>query len=440
MDKKNENPALRDVREQYKNYPYPPRDPEEERTRLIRTTLGPLAVINHHCFGGRQDFQHGFHVLDAGSGTGDSIIHMAEQLRDTDAQLVYLDMSEQSMAIARARAEVRGLENIRYIQGSLLDVPQMGLEPFDLIISTGVLHHLVQPTDGLAALRAVLKDDGVMMLMLYARCGRTGIYQMQELMRMVNGDEEDPARKIANTRTILDALPETNWFRRSQEMFYDWKHAGDAGIYDLFLHSIDRAYSIQELHEFMESSGLHVTDFVPRTRAIFSTGGVRADSLLGDMLARLPDKDRQAAIELVCGTIIKHTFYAAPHWDTTARIDEPDMVPFFFPPNFVKYFRQQVNNTAPNSQLTINGPGGMVATVTVGNYTAAVVKHINGQRTLPEIVREVRRSRQNPRPSKDDVLAEFKRLQAQLGIWDLLLLRHASTPPEWMEMDPGASP
>lgn len=264
--------ALRTVQEQYETFPYPPRDPEDERTRMIRTNLSPLPVINHHCFGGKNDFRNGFRVLDAGGGTGDTTIYLAEQLRDTDAQLVYVDMSRDSMDIARARADLRGLKNIEFIQGSLLDLPEMGFDPFDLIVSTGVLHHLVEPTEGLAALRAVLKDDGAMLMMLYARYGRTGVYHIQELMRMINGDEQDPVRKIANTRAVLSALPETNWFKRSQDMIFDWQHAGDSGIYDLFLHSTDRAYSIPELHEFIESVGMHVITFGTRERAVLSPG------------------------------------------------------------------------------------------------------------------------------------------------------------------------
>ena len=431
-----QNPALRAVRDQYKNYPYPPRDPEEERTRLIKTYLGPLAVINHHCFGGRQDFQNGFRLLDAGGGTGDTIIHMAEQLRDTDAQLVYVDMSEQSMAIAKARAEVRGLENIRFINGSLLDLPKMGLEPFDYIVSTGVLHHLVEPTDGLAALRAVLKDDGAMSIMLYARYGRTGIYHIQELMRIINGDEKDPAKKIANTKAVLDLLPEPNWFKRSEAMFlHELRERGDAGVYDLFLHSIDRAYSIPEVYDFLESSDLHLIAFAPHERAIFSPGAAYDDSGLGAMLTDLSERERQAAVELVCGTIGNHRFYAAPRPDTAVGIDEADMIPFFFPPRFDTHFRQQIENSVPGVQLTIKS-GRMSVSVNVSDYTAAVVKHIDGQRTLPEIVRDVCSAQQTPSPSENDVLDEIKRLYAQLGLWDLLLLRHASSPPELMRMDP----
>jgi len=433
-----QNPALRAVQDQYKNYPYPMRDPQEERTRLITTMLGHLAVINHHCFGGRQDFQHGFRFLDAGGGTGDTIIHMAVQLRDTDAQLVYIDMSESSMAIAMARAELRGLENIQFIRGSLLDLPKMGLEPFDYIVSSGVLHHLVEPTDGLAALRAVLKDDGAMSIMLYARYGRTGIYHIQELMRIINGDEKDPAKKIANTKAVLDLLPEANWFKRSEAMFYDLQGGTDAGIYDLFLHSIDRAYSIPEVYEFLASSDLHLIAFDPYERAVLLPGLAYDDLGLGVMLAGLSEKERQAAVELVCGTIANHRFFAAPHPDTAAGIDEEDMIPFFFPPRFAPHFRQQIENGVPGAQLTTKS-GRMSVSVKITNYTRAVVKHIDGQRTVQEIVREVRRIKQIPHPSRNDVLDEIKQLCAQLGIWDLLLLRHASTPPELMQMDPTGS-
>lgn len=148
---------------------------------------------------------------------------------------------------------------------------------------------------------------------------------------------------------------------------------------------------------------------------------------LGALLGPLPDKDRQAALELACGVICKHTFYAAPRPDTSAKIDEPDMVPFFFPRKFGKQLHQQLKNTAPNSRLTINGPGGTIVEVTVGSYTAGVVGQIDGRRTLPEIAREVRRNHP-ARPSRNGVVAELKRLYARLGAWDLLLLRHASIP------------
>ena len=47
----------------------------------------------------------------------------------------------------------------------------------------GVLHHLENPKLGLNVLKNVLKDDGFMSIMVYGKYGRTGVYQMQDLMK-----------------------------------------------------------------------------------------------------------------------------------------------------------------------------------------------------------------------------------------------------------------
>ena len=143
------------VRRQYEDYPYPDRDPEDERKRLVRTFPATLETMNHYCFRGRRDFSLGFRALFAGGGTGDGTIWLAEQLRDIDAHIVHLDISEASIEVARARADIRGLENITWMRGSLLDLPTMGLGPFDYIDCVGVLHHLSDSLAALVALRGM---------------------------------------------------------------------------------------------------------------------------------------------------------------------------------------------------------------------------------------------------------------------------------------------
>lgn len=66
-------------------------------------------MINHYCFAGQQDFRNGWRVLVAGGGT--ATIYLAEQLRATDAEIVHLDLSAASIAIARRRAEIRRLQH-----------------------------------------------------------------------------------------------------------------------------------------------------------------------------------------------------------------------------------------------------------------------------------------------------------------------------------------
>ena len=57
-------------------------------------------------------------ALVAGGGTGDATIFLAEQLRGTNAEVVHLDMSQASIALAQARAQIRGLDNITWVQKS----------------------------------------------------------------------------------------------------------------------------------------------------------------------------------------------------------------------------------------------------------------------------------------------------------------------------------
>src|SRR5690242_12167958 len=102
------------VREQYEAFPYPERNPEDEKQRLMHTWGDYLAQVNHYCFRGRVAFAEPIRVLVAGGGTGDATVFIAEQLRGTGSEIVHLDFSRQSAAIARRRAGIRGLDNVRW--------------------------------------------------------------------------------------------------------------------------------------------------------------------------------------------------------------------------------------------------------------------------------------------------------------------------------------
>ena len=78
--------------------------------------------------------------------------------------------------------------------------------------------------------------------MLYGALGRTGVYPMQEMLRMIAGGDDDHAR-IALARRLYDDLPESNWLRRNAYVG-DHLAGDDAGLYDLLLHARDRAYRV----------------------------------------------------------------------------------------------------------------------------------------------------------------------------------------------------
>ena len=210
------NAGLAGVRGQYETLPFPARDPEGERHVLYISTADILSKVNQYCFGGTRDFAKGLRVLVAGCGTGDSALWLAHQLRDTPSEIVALDLSAASLEVATARATVRSLTNIRWVNASLLDLPQLGLGAFDYITCLGVLHHLPDPEAGLQALSTVLAPDGGMALMVYGQHGRSHIYTMQQVLRQLTPTLNDREHKLSFARDLLSALPPTNAFRQRE--------------------------------------------------------------------------------------------------------------------------------------------------------------------------------------------------------------------------------
>jgi len=318
-------PYLPAVREQYNAYPYPPRDPADERIRLRHAISGDLLIINHHCFGGAKDFRKGFRALVAGGGTGDTAIFLAEQLRNCDSTVVYLDMSTTTRQVAEARAEVRGLTNITWITASIMELPTLGVGKFDYIECCGVLHHLESPEAGLEALKSVLKDDGAIFLMLYGKYGRQAVYDMQALRGTYLPAEMDMAEKVRTTRKLLASLPKTNNFIRD---LAGWQSEigtdglGDAGLYDLLLHSQDRCFDVPGLYTLAKSARLNLLSFVFEAHAYDPLNHI-SDPSLREYLVTLDLPQRQALAEQFVGTMRRHDFFLTrqPSRGATLRDD-----------------------------------------------------------------------------------------------------------------------
>lgn len=438
---------LPQVRDQYEALPYPPRNPQDDHKRLVQTWLEDLPMINHYGYAGRQSFKHGFKALVAGGGTGDATIFLAEQLRAIgaeDARVVHLDMSAASVAIARERAAIRGLANIDWVHDSLLNLPALAesLGRFDYINCSGVLHHLADPDEGFKALQSVLKDDGVIGLMVYASVGRTGVYQMQQLMRLVNGSDGKEAeeaavpRKIANTRDILASLPPSNWFMRSSDLHHDHK-MGDAGIYDLLLHSQDRAYSVGELFDWLGTRqdgtgghGLHLA-FTDVQRGLspylpHMVLGAKPPAVLA-AVRKLPHRKQYEIAELLVGNIITHSLYLTRNASCTAAYGDTEMVPFYFHEPLTGAVAEQVFGTNRGQPFRLTHQhSGVSMMVNPGKYGAKLLGLIDGKRSFGEIFDLFRAGWHGKAAAPDNAVlfADLAESYETLNALDRVLLRH----------------
>jgi len=408
------------VRRQYEGYPYPPRDPADEATRLIAGSPSHLLEIDHYLFAGRGDFRRGFRALVAGGGTGDAAVMLAQQLADAgaDAEVVYLDIAESATAVARARVAKRRLRNVRFVRGSLLDLPSLGLGRFDYVDCCGVLHHLDDPQAGLATLAGALTDAGGMGLMVYAPFGRTGVYPAQAMLRMVGRDEADPVR-VDLARRLVAALPPTNWLKRNP-FVGDHLGLGDAGLYDLLLHARDRAYTVPELADLVAGGGLRIVTFIDPLR--YEPQLYLRDPEIARRIQGLPDLARAAFAELAAGNMKTHVVYVAKTSNTARTVavpDAPDAIPLLREFDGAKVAAE----AAAGDRLLAVEIHGLKHRFKLPALGPAILAHIDGRRTLSDIHAAVAGA--GGKPDWPAFLADYRELFGVLNGLGKMFVRYA---------------
>ncbi len=98
-----------------------------------------------------------------------------------------------------------GLHNLRLHLLPIEELSTLGRQ-FDLVVSTGVLHHMADPLVGLKALAGCLRPDGVMALMLYGKHGRIGVELLESVFRDMGLGQDDASLQIV--KDTIAALPD----------------------------------------------------------------------------------------------------------------------------------------------------------------------------------------------------------------------------------------
>ena len=96
-------------------------------------------------------------VLEAGCGIGAQTVTLAR--RSPDARFTSVDISSDSIAEARSRAERAGLTNVDFLHADIFDLP-FGAESFDHVFVCFVLEHLARPVEALIVLDGLLRPGG----------------------------------------------------------------------------------------------------------------------------------------------------------------------------------------------------------------------------------------------------------------------------------------
>ncbi|MGA8676229.1 MAG: methyltransferase, partial [Candidatus Acidiferrales bacterium] len=237
----------------------------------------------------------------AGCGTTQAAKHA---MRWPAAQVTGIDVSATSVRCTKDLKRKYTLDNLHVYQLPIERASDLEMR-FDQIVCTGVLHHLADPDAGLAALRGVLKQDGAIHLMVYAPYGRTGVYMLQEFCKRIGIHATDA--EIRDLITALQALPPGHPLENLLRAAPDFRQ--EAALADALLHPHDRAYSVPQLFDFLETAGLKFGRWIKQ--APYSPHcGVMAKIPQARRMAELSLAEQFAAVELFRGTTVRHSLVA----------------------------------------------------------------------------------------------------------------------------------
>ena len=90
-----------------------------------------------------------------------------------------VELSLASLAYAKRMSTEFNFTNIHYLQADILHLHQID-KKFDIIESSGVLHHMNNPMAGWKVLVDLLKPDGLMKISLYSEFARKHIAKFEK--------------------------------------------------------------------------------------------------------------------------------------------------------------------------------------------------------------------------------------------------------------------
>lgn len=251
----------------------------------------------HRMFWPNRTYQPNMDILVAGCGTNQAAVIA---YTNPGSRVVAVDVSQPSLDHHRHLKEKYGMENLEL---HLLPIEEIGSlhQNFDLIISTGVLHHLAEPEVGMRALASCLRTDGVMALMLYAHYGRIGVEIMQALFRELGFQQDQVSVNLVTE--ALASLPAEHPVKSYLTSAPDL--AFDAGLVDTFLHGRDRSYTVHDCLELVDSAGMVFQEWF--FKSPYEPPSDSGNNFL-QLVASMPDAQRWSTMERINSRNACHFF------------------------------------------------------------------------------------------------------------------------------------
>lgn len=201
----------------YETYPYP--HVQYFSRERMKTYAKPLVSAGNLAL---HDL-HGKKILDAGCGTGEITCSLATYAE----KVIGIDASENSIALARKKANEFGIQNVTFSQKDIFSFNPK--EKFDIVSAFGVLHHTHNAEKGFDHLATMVKKDGMLFHGFYHSWGGWKQRAQKVLARMLGG--KTPAQRMkwveSFQRKKLNESEKAYWMDRianPREKYYGVPH------------------------------------------------------------------------------------------------------------------------------------------------------------------------------------------------------------------------
>lgn len=361
------------VARQYQRWAYPaPIDDLAAWSANNFTWIDPVHA--HRIYWPDREYNPDMHILVAGCGTNQAACFA---FTNPTARVVGTDVSQASLDHQRYLKEKHGLKNLELQLLPIEELADLGPD-FDLAVSTGVLHHLTDPKQGMVALSECLRTDGVVSAMVYGTYGRIGVDLLASVFDDLGlGQDVSSAQAIMQTLAVLPADHPVKSY-----MKYAWDLNSDAGVVDTFLHARQRSYSVEECLDLITSSGLVFQEWFFKS-GYYPHQGFALPDTLASALKALPHVETWSLMERLQASTKCHYFVAC-------RPDRPTQ-------NYaVDFSEAQALDYIPIMRTGCGVSGSDVvmphARMPLSAEQLPLAHLVDGQRTIREIARRAARA------------------------------------------------
>jgi SAM-dependent methyltransferase len=357
-----------------------------------------------------REYKRDLDILIAGCGTNQASVFA---FANPDAKVVAVDISQPSLDHQQYLKEKHGLWNLDLRLVPIEELPTLGMD-FDLIVSTGVLHHTADPKVSMKALAACLRPDGAIAVMLYAKYGRIGVELMESVFRDLGLRQDDASvRVVKETMSLLRAdHPVQSYLRVERNSQYD------AVLVDTFLHGRARSYSVDECLDLVASAGLEFQGWFLKA-PYYHHDLLQPAPEFYPALSALPEPKIWSVMERL------HTLNAC-HFFIACRPERPKKS------YAIDFSTTECLDYVPLMRMRCGLSGDEIFRtdwrMTLNTAQLPFVQNIDGSRTIREIAALVAQSQS---PSRGRV-ADFEKFGRKLfeALWRLDFLAMALNPPQ----------